>query len=180
MAWSADPKQGLSDRERHRADAFKAVQRNLSGRAAVPLPAKRSVLPAGAGRGDGGHGATHPGDEVRTLRQSCHRWSDGNAGRNAGRGQRQKGLRLSEKAGKDASGRHRRRAGRAPGSGGVLRALEQTTGRGGGVLQRQPKKTPAPLSAEGVQIHQEYGHSGGGAAPAGRVHLRGRIHEGQG
>lgn len=63
---------------------------------------------------------------------------------------------------------------------GVLRALEQTTGRGGGVLQRQPKKTPAPLSAEGVQIHQEYGHSGGGAAPAGRVHLRGRIHEGQG
>ena len=73
---------GLSDRKRHRADALPAVQRYLPGRAVVPLSREGSVLSAGARRGNGGHGPSHPGDEVRPLRQSCHRRADGNAGRN--------------------------------------------------------------------------------------------------
>ena len=49
----------------------------------------------------------HPGDGNRSVPQSGHHGADGDAGRDAGEPQGQKGLRLPEKAGKGAGGCHR-------------------------------------------------------------------------
>ena len=48
------------------------------------------------------------------------------------------------------------------------------------LLQRHAPRTPAPLTAEGVQRHQEHDYPGGGAAPAWCVYLRGCPHEKRG
>ena len=108
MAWSADPEQGYLTKkgiEQMRTQLSNDIFRD--GLLSIPLSEEGSVLSAGAGRGNRSHGSFHLGYEVHPLRQSGHRRADGSASRNAVLGQRQEGVRLSQKVSEDAGGCHR-------------------------------------------------------------------------